>query len=263
MKSVSTIDDINTIINKLIEINNIINNANEKTKAIFHDGLKDMFGYTAPIPLKYNHVEIRQSSIHGKGLFATEDIPAGVIITYYPVHGVTEDSILEDGTTKGCRFYANDNDTNFIENRKEISRCYGHTIASINNEYLIVGNPNNTSNKLLLAHMINGATGNVFLNIKYDDANNILEFKNIVAKYYITGSKNRNCKIKMDKNKVVACAVTTREIKKNEEIFIFYDPMYWYNITYETDNCDENTGLKNFMTLLNDEDFVLWISKFM
>ena len=72
----TTVDEINKITNMFSKIND--NN----------DRLRTMFGYDIPIPLKYNTVEIRESAIHGKGLFAIDDIPKGVVITFYPAHAL-------------------------------------------------------------------------------------------------------------------------------------------------------------------------------
>jgi hypothetical protein len=42
------------------------------------------------LPFK-NCLEIKESSIHGKGVFAKRDISSGMIVGVYPCHGVIED----------------------------------------------------------------------------------------------------------------------------------------------------------------------------
>lgn len=233
---VTTIEEINKITKKISEINDDINN------------LRTLFGFHIPIPLKYNNVEIRQSSIHGKGLFATKDIPKDVVITFYPAH-----ALLWNG-----KFVPNDKDPKLITNRDEISRYYGNYISFTDNME-VIGNPTNTSNKLLLGHMINDASGNVFQDVKFDRTKDLKEFKNLVAEYYIKGLKKKNCRLTTDTNKIITCVVTTREVKKDEEILTYYDPTYWFNLNYGTFNDNMNHALKNTMILMSDTEFAKWV----
>eukprot|EP00976_Prorocentrum_cordatum_P095419 1190159-Prorocentrum_minimum.AAC.3 len=46
-----------------------------------------VFGYLEPIKLKHSaDLRVAESSIHGRGVFATADIPAGRLPTFSPFH---------------------------------------------------------------------------------------------------------------------------------------------------------------------------------
>ena len=150
-------------------------------------------------------------------------------------------------------------DTKFIANAEEISRHYGNYISFADN-IEVIGNPANISNKLLLAHMINDASGNVFKDVEFEKTKDLKEFKNLIAAYYIKGSKRKNCRLIVDDKKIITCAVTTREVKKDEEILVYYDAMYWFNLNYGTNNAISNHALKYTMILMSDPEFAQWIS---
>jgi len=243
-----TINDLNESLNKHKLIENIINPNNNSNK-IF------IYGSNAPIPLKYNNVEIRKSNIHGNGLFATDDIPAGIIITFYPSHALIIDKKIYLSNKIVNKEY-------FMENMESLSQTHSFYM-SVNDNIQIIGNPRDTTNTLLLGHMINDGIGNVFLNIDIDETKNFIKFKNLVVKYFLEGSKNINCKFVKDNNNILISVVTTKNIKKDEELLTLYNPMYWFNINYNMGNTSDNYAL-NFMHMLSkDEKFVSLINKFL
>ena len=180
-------------------------------------------------------------------MYATKPIPSGTIITYFPVHAI---KIKDDIDICGTQ------DDEFIKKMNIMVRDYGSYISLIK-DISIIGNPNNTSNKLLLGHMINDPSGNVFKDIKYDDTKNLINFKNIFAAYYMNGSKKRNCTFKMDDNECVLCVVTTRNINANEELLEFKEPQYWYNYTYGINV--ENYAYDHTIKIMSDNKFIDWL----
>lgn len=218
---------------------------------------------TKPMPLMYNDIEIRASKIHGNGIFATKDIPKDVIVTFYPAHSIQ----------KGSSYVAFTSDDDFIDNMQKYVDEYGFGISDslfmLNKEgnvacdndheinQKIIGNPNETTNTLLLGHMINDASINVYKEkdtlIPISTFNNLTLFKNSIASYFINGMKNKNCQIKTNKYRNVVGVVTTKEIKKGDELLGQYGPLYWFEYTYGS----KYTGqyLKNFAFLLKDPVF--------
>ena len=237
-----------TTISTLKELNETLKKIPRRNLKDQMNSIRELFCYLSPVPIKHNTIELRASSIHGKGVFATEDIPKDTIITYYPAHAITENG----------KFIPNDKDPDFIKNREEICRHYGQYISLPENIELI-GNPNNTSNHLLLGHMINDPVGNVYKNVNFEDTKDLTKYKNLVAEYYIQGSKKRNSKIVFDEKNIVAAVISTKEIKKDEEILMYYEPQYWFNINYGTSNVIGNHGLINLMMLMRDKDFGKWL----
>jgi hypothetical protein len=186
-----------------------------------------------PIELKYQDIEIRRSNIHGNGLFATNDIPANVIVTFYPAHGIKEGNtayldnsnesfkrnITLYATTHGFNISSNDVNETVVESLNDIS---------LMNSTLIIGDPNNTKNRLLLGHMLNDVGGNIFQFSNIAKKIKIpSELKCLIRQYSAEGSKKNNCKFVVDHHKVVVSIVTTKEIKKNDELLVSYGPIYW------------------------------------
>lgn len=175
-----------------------------------------------------DNIEIRKSEIHGHGLFAKGYIFANTIITFYPVDGYSCDDIDgndidDDDTDDYTDNITNTNNINYkvasdwIDNG-QFMEDYSCTI---NEQLKIVANSNNKLNKKLLGHMINDSVGNVFL------GNNKDEIKNGIYEYYM--KSNNNSKLKINKKYGLIYIVTTKAIKKDEEITFSYGPLYWFS----------------------------------
>jgi SET domain-containing protein len=157
--------------------------------------------------LNIDKVYVKESKIHGNGLFATNTIKAGSIITFYPAHCIRR-NINNNGIIGECF-----SGEKFIVNED-------YKIDMCDNRY-IVGNPNNTSNMAAVAHIINDSAS-------FDiDNNDTISIKNKVATY-ILSSKN-NAKIEYNDDKTACCIVAVCDIAENDEIFMSYGPSYWLN----------------------------------
>lgn len=245
---IENINDVNQFLNKQINMSNAMNINPDYHKRIF------IGGYLSPLPLKYNNIQVRKSNIHGNGLFATADIPANVIITFYPVHALNINQHI----------YAEDyGDKDFLTKTNMESCCRTHSYyISLIDGLSIVGNPNDTTNPLLLGHMINDGVGNVFSDTDLNETKDLIVFKNLCAKYYIEGLQKTNCKFEIDDNKTVVSIITTKNISADEELLTLYDPMYWFNINYGMNNSNENHGLKHMGVLSRDKKFMSWMKNY-
>lgn len=239
---IENINDINIVINQRVLM--------VESMGIKPDYYREIsiFGQYDPIPLKYNYVDVKKSDIHGIGLFATDDVPIDVIVTYYPAHFINiNQKILSD-----------DDIPIDIE-----SWCYIYSLyLSFDDKLSIIGNPNRIDNTLLLGHIINDAVGNAFRGINMSETTDISKFKNIVAQYYIEGSKKANCKFILDDNKKVISVVTTKSIKKDDELLALYDPIYWFNINYNMTNTNDNHAIKYLRILSADKNFNAFMNKY-
>ena len=159
-----------------------------------------------PYQLKTNKIKLQKSDVHGIGVFATDDIKKGSIITFYPSHAITN----------------NKNELNKYLFSKELFKINCEYKLKINN-YSIFGNPDNTENTMLLGHMINDSSCICI------DPNNIsdIEIKNSVCRYVL--ESNNNCMIKYDEYIGIVYIITTKNIKKSEEIYISYLPEFWFS----------------------------------
>jgi hypothetical protein len=233
-----------------------IEDVNKKTRLIFNSlsselSLTDIIssiGHGVPFPLNYNFVEVKNSNVHGRGLFATRNMPPNVIITYYPAHAII----------MGRTCHISDNNKKFGRNIEIISKEYSRYL-SFDKDIQIIGNPNNVSNPLLLGHMINDGGCNIFKDVEYEKTKDITKFKNLFAEYYILGSKRVNCHFCVDNNEICISVVTKRKINKGEELFALYDPIYWFNLAYDKTSSESNHCLDNTNILLQDANFNSWL----
>lgn len=214
-------------------------------------------GLYKPIPLKYSTIEVRSSKIHGNGVFATNDIPQGTIITFYPTHAIyLDDGLLSPKIS---------NTNNFLNNVIEFkyAKTYGVSDYSYGYNFLnIIGDPARHDNKSLLGHMINDAVGNVFKDISYSDIQNQLLFKNTVSSYYIKSVNSMNCRLVYHQTCPIVYVLTTRDIIKDEELLSVYGPCYWFDENYNKNNQQDNEFQKihNEIYDMNYLNFMMQIS---
>ena len=163
-----------------------------------------------PYELIDDNVEVRDSAVHGKGVFACDDIEKGKVVTYYPAHCL----MLNEVKTKDDKEY----NSLFSHDNFELDDDYK---IKVDSKYAIYGNKNNISNNLLLGHMINDSR-----NIVIDEENNIEEELKTKITDYMRNSNN-NCTKMMNERLGVCYIKTTKEVKKDEELFMSYQPSFW------------------------------------
>lgn len=253
--NIETLEDLNMIIKKIKEGTKRVGVDIDPSKEIL------FFGCEGPLPLKYNNIKISDSLIHGKGVFATEDIPKGVIITFYPAHAIIN-------SNKDVHSLIDDQE--FLDNLDTYNNLYAFSISSSSsdendktiiepNKLRLIGDPNRISNTLLLGHMINDCSVNVYKDIPFKNLEDLRNFKNAIASYYIK-SKKKNCIYETDKNNKIVSIVTTRDIKKDEELLVSYDFGYWFYLTYGYEDEIKTLMCYQMMKLaIIDRNFLGWI----
>lgn len=151
-------------------------------------------------------VEVKESSIHGKGVFSTQKIYKGDIITHYPADAVAK------RYRNGYKIYPKNKDFKVFDNW--LNYCFD--VEDIK----IIGDPN----KHTLSHC-----GHL-INEAYPNADNLktipLSFK-MLMEYYMRVSHNRNAKFISYKSNVAIIA--TKDIEPNTEITLSYGLEYWVN----------------------------------
>lgn len=185
-------------------------------------------GLLKPLPLFYEGcAQLQDSPIHGRGLFAVLDIPANTIITYHPAHFIF---------TKGGYYAHNGQAKESHYTLAAYKRSYSYECVVgcgdlVRERFILIGDPGKTDNPLLLGHMLNDSCGNIFHKVKATKLRKERYFIDLVKKYYTTMEKNRNCGIDENSNGSVVCIMTTRDVKKGEELLTGYGMLYW--LTYE------------------------------
>ena len=169
-------------------------------------------------------VSCGESSIQGagKGLFANQNIKKGTLIGFYPVHGIgvefDDDSYICCGMTSA--------DQNHFDKIKDLksnyvqylvgSRQLGKADFGEDTQLFVDVNPSRVDlSGCWNGHLINdGAT------ISDNSEKGMLE-------YYVDSEKRKNCvHIPFGPSPLLA-VVTTRKVKKGEELFTTYGCLYW------------------------------------
>lgn len=196
-------------------------------------------------PMKNTIVELRNSPIHGRGVFAATDIKKNTVLTFYPAHC----TIL--GGARHCRVsltFANDeSELYFTPIKGDDFDCEKHDPYKLNitKNIRIYGNPTRINDPSLLGHMINDSSS-YSINKSMTDLN----IKNSIVRYIL--SSNNNARLKISSDACVAYAISTRDIKQNEEITASYGLYYWCNPS-------ENTRIENIIK--NDAKLQYFILK--
>ena len=167
-------------------------------------------------------IEIKTSSIKdaGKGVFATENIEIGNIITEYV----------------GKKISSEEFDKQYKENDVEMN----YYTINYNDKLKIVGDMNSQDIKKC-GQLINDAG-------TLKDPNK-LDIDN--AKEYILTAKKTNCEFIKSSLNDGLFIISTRDIKKGEELFVHYGYSYWF----KPDNFDfsKDSELLDFINNMDDK----------
>ena len=172
-------------------------------------------------PDKMFPVELRDSNIHGQGLFATHDIQKGQFITQYPCHLIAHTS--KDGSGSMC--------TTINGTTRKFDPKYAHIVYETPKAHVyIYGDPSIPFQRSACAHYINDSYPNV------DELKiNQLEYQLSKNKIEYIGKKSFEYDLRVIacKNCALVCgtyyvyAIATRNIKKGDEILASYGFSYW------------------------------------
>jgi len=176
-------------------------------------------------------VKVGPSSIDGAGMgvFAMNNIKAGTIVGFFPVHALGVE--FDDETTfclAGCREDQPYFDRPLAEKTEEAnyvhylmgSRRIGSADFGSSRLYIDV-KPNRPLGDRWIGHLVNdGAT------VRSNSEQGMLD-------YYAASRKRKNCVNIPFASSPILATVTTRDVKKNEELFTSYGCMYWIDALIE------------------------------
>uniref|UniRef100_A0A7S1YRC1 SET domain-containing protein n=1 Tax=Ditylum brightwellii TaxID=49249 RepID=A0A7S1YRC1_9STRA len=203
------------------------------------------------------NVQIKESSIAnaGLGLFATKNIKAGTIVGFYPAHALG----LED-VESGREIFVVDNDggdqsdKDYFQNHPHAASGYLHAtdqpifkrpslltksieIADIDDNASLIATMENTplyldvnpnrdnrqigkASSMWVSHYINDGAS-------LDPNNNSNDDDGGVSAYYTASKSKKNCiHIPFGPSPIIA-TISTKKIKKGEELFTSYGCVYW------------------------------------
>ena len=171
------------------------------------------------IPVKLNKVEVKESAVHGLGLFAKTNILKGELITLYPgdIIEFTPNGDRDQANhlvRRSCSLRSQEQFANIDES--SINYDYAFTLDKF---YSIIGNPYFINDSSYLGHFINDSS------VCYHNEESIRDYLSNI------NTKN-NCKFQILCGLHVAI-VATKNINIGEELFISYGIKYWsmYNKT--------------------------------
>ncbi len=252
-KTYVTREEVSRVCESFIAMDDIMKHPRDKIKDLY------FYGYYGPIPLTHNHIRVNKEG--SQYVEATQDIPAQVVVTHYPVHAI--------GLEHRVQFCEGEmGDEAFYERVERYAKTHSYYLSlrqdnddeKIPVAVLLIGNPGNTRNPLLLGHIIRDAVGNPFEGISFKDIRQWITFKNRVVMYYISCSKKQNCRFVGNSNHTLLSIESTRPIKEGEELLISRGAEYWFHKQYDK---EDKSMLGNYLfeMLADDKDFTAWLAK--
>lgn len=182
------------------------------------------------LPINIDHpIEVRDSGIHGKGLFATQFIPAGTPVALYPMNAVINRNEPAPGLP-GAFFTYGDQMPDMKTYRFDV----GHR------KLAYVGNPNK---------QVAGYLGH-FMNDGYPHTDRLKDgsFEE-VWRYVHAEQKCNNCIYK--KGSYLVSIVTMKDVKPGEELTVAYNPFYWIHSNRTPEEIIEGYTAKQKNRMLN------------
>lgn len=176
-----------------------------------------------------NRSEVRPSQIFGagRGLFATEDIPKGHVITCYPGDAllVKADKYGEDILLWGAHVEKADVwDEDAVFAGTESSPPLTSYSVSVDECYSVLGHPSLDDNPAYYGHFANDGASIDELGLDFDEG---LGVEENIAVYVEKSKEVRNAMHVTFRGGAHKVTVATRDIKAGEEIFVTYGPDYW------------------------------------
>jgi hypothetical protein len=164
-------------------------------------------------------LELRDSPIHGKGVFATKDIEPDKVVAIYPCHSIIYNSNMWYTTKKYTELLKqyNENISNIPIDR--------YNIELTRNEKTAIWGIPDIYDEYNLAHLINDSYNNIsgFSNIKMKT--DTTYFGDIMVNYIVNSNQYNNCNHQSLYDFVYT--KSSKHIKAGEELLTCYGFNYW------------------------------------
>jgi len=192
-------------------------------------------------------VEVKESSIPeaGLGLFAKKNIKAGTIICFYPAHTLGVEIGEGDSSSIFCCL---DPDREYFKENPSSKSCYLHCTDQplFKRTSILVDIGQNFEDVLLYLDVnpnrpIVPAWVSQFIN---DGATVESNSEEGVLDYYTATKSKKNCIHIPWAPSPIMVTVTTRKVKKGEELFTSYGSTYWLGVLLDVRG-EEGVGVTN------------------
>jgi hypothetical protein len=166
------------------------------------------------------------SSIHGVGLFASEPLEAGSLISFYPVDAIGDE---HDYLTVG-----KENRRHFAGSEKERVKRSGCYRVGVNHPQVrqwaedlwVDANPSQPATAGWLAHLVNDAA--TLQGMAGSDEAQAREMAAAVSAYYDTARRKANCVlVPIEDAAPLLGIVTTQHVDKGDELLVCYGHDFW------------------------------------
>mmetsp|Transcript_15140 Transcript_15140/g.23458 ORF Transcript_15140/g.23458 Transcript_15140/m.23458 type:complete len:307 (-) Transcript_15140:261-1181(-) len=174
-----------------------------------------------------NRSEVRPSRIlgAGRGLFATEGIPKGQVITCYPGDALLTKSDEYNDLLWGTHVPTADLwDGNAVFEGTESSPPLTSYSVSVDEKYSVLGLPSLDDNPAYFGHYANDGAGIDEFGLDIEEE---LGEEGNIASYVSRSNALRNAVHTPFKGGTHMVTVATRDIQAGEEILVTYGPDYW------------------------------------
>ena len=162
-----------------------------------------------------NHIELKESNIHGLGLFTKEPIKKGDFITFYPADIVA----YETGNGSAAIGYSQRFLEHYETPAEHIKSC-NRNILTVDKFYSITASRIFDSDLAYAGHFINDASS-----------------KDSLEEYLEEVKEKQNCEfVEIRPNNLHVGIGAIRDIEPGEEILSSYGFKYWENIYKMSDN---------------------------
>jgi hypothetical protein len=201
-------------------------------------------GYQAPLSLVHSgDITVRKSKLHGLGVFATRELPADVLVTFYPVHYATDgDGKNEEGQTMaldtlGRPLY---DQITLYDPTARYARHYGIKKGRL----AVIGHPALRDDTRLLGHLVNDPGGNRLRNMTPETLCSAVDIKTLaIVQDLLT---HVNCRFVTDSCEYVIAVQTQRVIQKGEELLCLYDTSHWLQLEFGLDWLEKFPFMKKY-----------------
>lgn len=168
------------------------------------------------LPFELNSITVKPSTIHGRGVFAIKDIKNKELITFYPGDVLEYTPNRDRNNNNHCVItYSSKRFKNKYGNVAKEEKYRDNNYAfTISNLYTIIGDPFFDKDPNYMGHFINDGAKSTSTR----QSNEI---------YLKISLLKANCCFQHIRGDIHVAIVSTRDIKKDEELFIHYGLQYW------------------------------------
>jgi hypothetical protein len=240
-------DDLLSNPSKLKSIKQQHESNNVDDEELSPDALVQETLLSSRLPLKLNRTRVADSNLPdaGRGLFATQDIAKGELITCYPGDALLceykeditdEEELFQDDESEvilwGDHVDSNDivEDDEVFDGTDDTSAPLVSYAATVNDVYSVMGMPSLDNDPAYYGHFANDGGGHIALE-GVDEAMGVEEMLALYVEKSVEVANARHVPLG-GYDGLHLGTVAIKDIKKGDEILVTYGPEYWMDLNF-------------------------------